>query len=987
MEDITIDKSNIPLWSGANGSVLIHANLDNPAAPLTPGDNPIADASFNVEGNNDISLGNAGSVSIGVKAGTQFKLAPLWKDHIDAAPELVSSYDLGNALTDDNMLLALSLGANFDASAAGSFRYNVLSAGATLAAGADASFVLVRSLPRTAPFGPALINFFQNVRLPANVSLPPGPGEVIALEFGGYLRFGVNASAGYELKGTKSFDVSALKLSEHYQLSVAGKLSANAQLAGRFSVEVRPAKQPGWASVTVKRKRTKELQVLADLNVGANLDTQGLPESGKEFLGALLGVRAKNWINLIDSAADQAGKIQSIDDLKAGLDGLAGEFISKYAGKAIDQLLPAEATALLGRLQKVVDSYRNLDNSAIALFDRYFDPVLNKVSELEGRLTDLVKMTSWDQLKGEIDPVLWNTVRQLTDGDPLGWILGFIPGTNKPSLDEFLKRVNDTLALVQNDAHDEIRKVITLAKSQFGLDHFFSILDSVDTPDKLKTTLSDEAKHFVERMLNRGIDSLNSKDLKNAFTIVQTIVKAKDAFWAKFDNALKEAARQTFSLGIEAAYASADERTALIDLDIRLVDDNNQPIPAGQRFMALAGRGDFQDVLANYQPDLVRLRKGALTHNLSTSRGIKINIAGWHQNFHYEEMYRVIINAEQQIRATDGGMLNVFTTIDMKDEKQRRRKTTKSEQEMHANFVLRFLGETHTTLSDTKFDQRDQSYLIDVITGQSASYEVTFTDSNTTPAELDEALLFAKTLGLDAMGATRTALMPVLALTDGHFGPITTEYAVRFTDDGLRRLFSQPLPAQQLAQNVRDILRRIIVANYFGKGTVASVAWLYASDDVKKLWGDTLNNFVDADSVLGEAISAGNVHLVSPIPGIQPGRISNTFAIRVVTAGLFQIEKQMIRAFSRLQDVLHRAGAIKLADFRDALKDFGDVLQAFDNLSLGDNTTFAVFDGLVQASTPAPEARSSSLAMTTVKDGTPHQLAFVQRLKAGAAAG
>jgi hypothetical protein len=973
MPEISFDNSKIPLWSGATGAVVINADVENPAAPLTPGDNPIVDAAFRVDGNQDISLGSAGSVAIGVNAGAQFKLAPLWKHHINAAPEIVSSFNLGSALRDDNMLLALELGANVDLSAAGSFHYSVLSAGATLQAGADAGLVYVRSFPRATAFGAELADFFTNLRLPANVTTPPDSGELIAFEFGGYLKLGASASAGYELKGTKSFDVGQLQLSEYYDLSVTGKLSVNASLAGRFSVEVRAGSEPGWASVTVRRKRTKDLQILADLNIGASLDTQGLPASGKEFLGALIGIRAKNWLNLIDSAADQAGQMQNIDNLKAKLDGLAVDFISKYAGKAVDQLLPAETTALTGRLQKVVDSYNKLDNSAIALFDRYFDPVLDKTKELEGRLQDLSKLASWDALKGEVDPMLWNIVRQLTGGDPLGWMLGQIPGTNKPSLDEFIARVNGALALIQSGAHDEIRKIITLAKSEFGLDRFISELHTVNTPDTLKTALSNEARHFVERILHVQIDKLNSKDLKAAFAIVQNIVKAKDAFWAKFDAALKEAAQRAFSLAISASYSNADEQTSLIDVDIRLMDVENKPVPVGHRFMALAGRGDFQDILASYQPDVVRLRQGALTHNSATATGIKINIAGWHLNYQYEEMYRVIVNADQQIRPTGNGMLNVFTTVDMTDDKQRRRRTTKSEQEMHTNFILRFLGETHGALNDGKFDKQDESYLIDVITGLSAFYNLTFTDSNTTPGELRDAFLFAATVGLDKVGATVAAVAPILEFKDGHFGPITAEYAVGFTASGLKRLFSQNVTAD----DIRAILRKIVLANYFGQGNIADVGWLYVSDDVRKLWAENLNNFVDAESILGDAIAAQEVHVVSPIPGVLPGPVSNTFENRVLVSGLFQVERQMVAAFTGLQTILRKAGGVKLLDFRNSLKAFGEALKSFDNSSLGDNTTFAVFDGLVQLTSPGADARSSSMSMTSVKGGQQHQINFV----------
>lgn len=976
LTEITVDKADIPLWKDAPGAVVIQAAVDDPRAPLVPGDNPIVVASLNIGGASGIVLGDVSSVRLGIRAGSRFTLAPIWKEHIGNAPGLVSEFDLANMLTPENMLLAIVVGADADLSVPGSFAYSVLTAGATLSAGVDARLVYVRAVPRNASFADAIRRLFGGMRLPAGVTVPPEPGEVVSLEVGGYLNFGVSASAGYDVKGTNDLDIGRLALSEHYALSIVGKMTANARLAGRFAVTVRAASDPGWARVMVCRKRTKDLHVAADLDVGVTLETQGLPASGKEFLGALIGIRAKNWLNLVSSIADEAGTIGSLEHLKVRLDGLAGDFIKHYAGKAIDELLPAEAAALLSRLERVATSYRGLDQSAIALVDRYTDPLLDKTKDLEEHLTSLAAITAWDELAGENDPVLWNIIRQLTDGEPLGWMLGAIPGTSTASLAVFKKRVNDALSLLRDAAHEEVRNIIELAKRAFGLDDLMSALASVDSPDKLKTVLSDKTRHFAERLLNRQLDKLNTRELKKAFGIVEQIVKAKDQFWQTFDDALTHAAKENISIGIHAAYASADERDALIDADVRLLNDDGTPCPAGQRFLSLAAQADFGELLAKYQPTVVRLRQGRLTHQSRTTTGVKINVVGWHQNFQYEEVYRVIVNADQQLRTTSTGMLNVFTTVDMTAEKERRRKSTKTEEELHTNFVLRFLGETRVMPGQRKFDQQTREYLIDVITGQCASYNVTFTDARTTPKQLQRAMLYAKTLGLDTAGATQEAIAPLLDLSDGHFGPVTTEYNVRFTEVGLANLFTRRLPPQELAAAVRGILTRVVLANYVGQGNIADVGWLYASDDVKRLYDDARNNFINTDSPLGDALHAREVSVTSPIPGIRPGRIANTFAIRSLAARLFDLEREMTQAFHELQDVLHETGGINLERLSERLKTFGKVLECFDNSTLGDNTVFAVFDGLVQLATPAEQARSSALAITITKGGKTHQLVF-----------
>ena len=114
----------------------------------------------------------------------------------------------------------------------------------------------------------------------------------------------------------------------------------------------------------------------------------------------------------------------------------------------------------------------------------------------------------------------------------------------------------------------------------------------------------------------------------------------------------------------------------------------------------------------------------------------------------------MVVNAERQIRPSAGGMLHVFTTVDMSAGHGLTRKTSRHEQEMHSNFTLRFIAECRVpTLPDD-----DRKYLLEVITASTATYKSQLIDSNTTPEKLDRMLSFAKQLGLDARGANVDAL-------------------------------------------------------------------------------------------------------------------------------------------------------------------------------------------------------------------------------------
>ena len=99
-------------------------------------------------------------------------------------------------------------------------------------------------------------------------------------------------------------------------------------------------------------------------------------------------------------------------------------------------------------------------------------------------------------------------------------------------------------------------------------------------------------------MIGDGIDELNGNALKKALRDRQAGGRQARRVLRSFDKILKEAASQKFTLGLHAAYDSASERDALMDLEIQLVNADGSPNTTGQRYMQAAGRGDFQEILA-----------------------------------------------------------------------------------------------------------------------------------------------------------------------------------------------------------------------------------------------------------------------------------------------------------------------------------------------------------------------------------------------------
>ena len=87
---------------------------------------------------------------------------------------------------------------------------------------------------------------------------------------------------------------------------------------------------------------------------------------------------------------------------------------------------------------------------------------------------------------------------------------------------------------------------------------------------------------------------------------------------------------------------------------------------------------------------------------------------------------------------------------------------------------------------------------------------------------------------------------------------------------------------------------------------------------------------------------------------------------------LYRIEERVVRAFTRLSELLTGQDGVSPVAYEKALADFGSALKEFDSIDEGDNTIFAVFDHLIQSALPPGSGthhRSSSLTLTSVVGG------------------
>ena len=939
MADITLKGLQLPFVLGGTGALTIRAQTTARDQPLSSGVDVLLSVETGASASKPLTLGGRGSWTMSLKTDGCLELHAVRARHA----ALVGRYGLGGYFAGhrDGLVMLLTAGGSAGGAFAGRFRYAALTPTATVEAGGDVDFAYARAYPPDTTLDDLVEHFFRNVRLPAAVDRPLDAGEVIKFEYGGYLKVGAGLSLGYEMNGTPSVDIGQLKLSEHYVFSAIGKLGVTAQIGGFFGIEMHGpaddtgAPTSGWTRVVVHKTRASEFSFAADASVEASANLKGLPKEADELLGALLGVNVKNWLNLLT----HVNALTTLDGLTSGIDDLAMDFLATWLGKQIGaDTLPE----LLAKVATVVAQYEAVDTTIISALERYFDELTDPAhgNEVAAAVHTLAVLPSWDSLRGEIDPIVWKLVTELTDGDPLGWML-------EKNVSALQHMAAGLLDVAGNAARKELRDMIALATHQFTLDRLFTQLATIDTVPELKAQAGQRLGGLIQRLL--GDDIKRIQDTALIARLRATLDKIQ-TFKEQAYEKLIEAAKQTCSFNLHAEYSRAAEADALVDI---LIDAST---PEGLALLHAASLGDFQQALACYRPDLVRLNHGRLTHTLVKQRALSVNVVGWHAGWRYQGLEKLILHTDQQIVTDDRGGLTVYTTVDVTKNADRKSAHART----YTNFLLRFLGESHGVIPD---EAANLAYLIDTITSMSAQYDLGFEDDRTTFDRLSYYLSFARDFGLvgaSVQAATLAALLPQQGADD--FGKTAVTYHVRYEEAGLKTLFGQPLDEQL----VRRVMRQVILGGHLRTGgALAAMAWAYWTRGVYDFWSKAPESFVSAGPREFRPIQP------SPFPELPapPRAVVQPDEQRKLDV-LYRVEDGFVRGFRTLESLIQggREGRrMSSRQFENALGAIGDALQLLDRFGELPNTTFAVFDSLVQDAGGA--ARASSLTLTSQAAG------------------
>jgi len=482
MPKVSLQKNDVPFLFGGAGQLSIDTGDLQLGHALDESTATLLKAGFD-GGNPNVTLGGGNTVQLGITATTSVELVSVFSSTQGQQLELLKANGIGqffdNGANSDKVVLGFDVGGKAEVAASGSFNYSALKAGFKLNAGGNGGYSYLRAMDKTLPIERLLPEFFSRMRLPEQSSDAFRPGEAISLRYGGYLKLAAEASAGYQLTGTKSIALGGLALSEKYGLSIIGKVGLTAGIAGQYSIIVTAADGlAGWARVRVHRQKSKSFGIAADVKVGLKQQLDHLPPTANEFLGAALGVNAKNFLNVFNKALE----LSDFEKFKAAIDGLAQRYVSEYLNKSFDELASiSEFTSFLKRVNQAVTSYEQLGDRTVALFDRYFEQLLeltaflNKIQELEA--------DGLDKLRKDFSPAAFNMLSQLTDGDPLAFLLRqvTIGGQKIDALPELKSRAASVQEIISAVAHEEIRNVVALAKQSFGTDKLFKDLAAIDT--------------------------------------------------------------------------------------------------------------------------------------------------------------------------------------------------------------------------------------------------------------------------------------------------------------------------------------------------------------------------------------------------------------------------------------------------------------------------------------------------------------------------
>jgi hypothetical protein len=797
------------------------------------------------------------------------------------------------------------------------------------------------------PSGDVLIDLVTGLELPEHAGFPtavPGPGELLVFGYGGYLDLNAGLSWGYQLTGHEGVAFNELRASIEYALRLKTAVNFGYKLAGNFEVSARAGSNPGWVRLSVKKSKSHEFDAAVGFQANGQIQVTGLPSSADEFLSSLLGADAKHALDLFQKVRSYT----DLDKLEADADkillGSITNLANKWLGKALDQTNVAEFLKIAG---KVVDDYNSVDdklvNAVTQLYEDYVDQ--NAIDILKSALTKIVGLSRRDDLANLSDSEAWKIISRLVGGD-----LAKLTQDNA-TFAEIITIAEKALDFLNGGWQTQLRDVIDELKSQFHLDRLFGTLAKYDSKDKLLNLADTKLQGVVEKLLGTVWDQIKSsgagqavKDLQKA---LNTINDFKDNWYKKITSALN----QSFGLSVNYAYTRTTSDDVLIDVEIDVSTDR------GQRLFNSATHGQFSTVFDTANLSLLRIYQGVLTHELTKSSQLQINVFNWET----KRIVDVLAQTVNSIEVQPTGLVNVFTTTASIKER-----TTKKGYSLESNFVMNLVGEAvRPGTESTTEDLEQRKYLVTTVRKFGVTYSFGVTRNVTSASQLTHLFDLAKQVRLIKDAAATAASLD--AQFSSGLGSVTASYVVNYDGDGILDAF-QTEQGADLKAIVRDTCRQLVSAQLIASsdgGDLEDIGFAY-------LAGANYTTYIK-DGFAAFLSDNATFQLPAWAPGgSRQATIPSNSSKRQVLLTLYNIETSTADRLDKLDVTLNTArthsAPVQESELEDASRGFVEEAADLDKYGC-ENTFFGVFDAFIEMGSNGKTHRESTLILQITPPG------------------
>ena len=827
--------------------------------------------------------------------------------------------------------------------------------GLSASAGGHVQFARYRVYERTQPAGPMLLDLLSDLRLPHDRGMPdaiPEPDEVVQFSYGGFLELGAALNWGYSLTGSEGFELRDIAASAEYALTAKAALSLNYRLAGDFAMTLRRGTAPGCVRLIVQKNRERRTQFAADFDLDTGYQIDGLPETPDEFLGAFLGADVTSAVGVFEKALgsrDSGALGEAVGKLMSGV-------LQKLTRKWLQSALDAGSLeGFLDALQTAVAAYRSIDDRIVAVVTELYEKAsAPDGNAIERALASIASFTKPEDLAKLKDPSVWSLAQRLSGGDLFAAAFGDEHGPFATVKATAAK----TLELLRSPAFQRLRDFIDAVKGALPLDGLVDRLGQVATPDGLANLADATLQGLVERVVGRSFESLHPADLPVAFKELRDTVAKLDAFRTRFQDTIRQALEQSVSLHVNAAYTRAGEDRALLDLEIDVRSDE------GRALFQQAVSGRLREVfVAARGGAVVRVNEAALSHELTQSSQLQINVLGWR----YKRLVEVVASSEHSLKAHEGGLVQVFTTTASIKEA-----TETRTERLQSNFVLRMAGESAGPLAD----DATRRFVVRTLERMSVTYDILQSDAVTDAQELAGYLALGEQLKLVPPGL----LADLRQQFPTGFGKVEARYVVRYDEQAVRDAFVALSPDRVVAI-ARTTARRLVSSCFVQsreRAFLAAVGLAYADSGIASI-------YYDRGGLLQLAQSDIKVTLPAAVTGSGPAvdRIGPAARDKRndVLGRLFTNEDVLSSRLAALDRALEDARLGRKAVTVDDLEDVGRALAtaAADMNELGGpNAFFAVVDALVAEGAGAGRRQSALVLEITPAGGQKVTKVFMQ---------